>query len=176
MVARLCIALWCLPLAFLGSRGGSQHVGGQDAPAATGGVAGSGGLTATARAGLWTIRNPTPPWGLKKLSGSVWHHPVRYWRLTASHSGGLLHPPYCCAAHHRQRRETGRADDPLANYRAVRSRLPAPEETEAGPVPADQGVWLDDNQHVRPARPEPEEDDPEAAIARAQTPAARCAS
>jgi hypothetical protein len=42
-------------------------------------------------------------------------------------------------------------------------------------VPAEHGVWLDDDQHVRPARPDMGKDQPERAIARAQAGAARCA-
>jgi hypothetical protein len=40
-------------------------------------------------------------------------------------------------------------------------------------VPADHGVWLDDDQHVRPARPEPGEHEPEGAVTLAQARAAR---
>ena len=37
----------------------------------------------------------------------------------------------------------------------------SPEEAEAGPMPADHGVGLDDDEDVRPARPEPGKDEPE---------------
>jgi hypothetical protein len=39
-------------------------------------------------------------------------------------------------------------------------------------VPADHGVWLDDDKHVRPARPEPGENEPEGAVTLAQARAA----
>src|ERR1022692_163219 len=57
--------------------------------------------------------------------------------------------------------------------RAAGARLPSPEQAEAGAVPADHGVSLDDNQHVRPARPEAGEDHPERAVAVAQARAAQ---
>ena len=48
-----------------------------------------------------------------------------------------------------------------------------PEQAEAGPVPADHGVWLDNDKHVRPARPEPGENEPEGAVTFAQARAGR---
>jgi len=35
-------------------------------------------------------------------------------------------------------------------------------------MPADHGVWLDDDQHVRPAGPEPGQDEPESTVDRVQ--------
>src|SRR5450631_420650 len=71
------------------------------------------------------------------------------------------------------------ADEPFgllgdsAIGRGAGARPPSPEQAEAGAVPADHGVRLDDNQHVRPARPETGEDHPERAVAVAQARAAR---
>jgi hypothetical protein len=50
-----------------------------------------------------------------------------------------------------------------------------PEQAEAGPVPPDHGVWLDNDKHVRPARPEPGKHEPEGAVTLAQARAAGCA-
>ena len=58
---------------------------------------------------------------------------------------------------------------------ATSARLPPPEQTEAGPVPPDHGVWLDNDKHVRPARPEPGKHEPEGAVTLAQARAAGCA-
>ena len=56
---------------------------------------------------------------------------------------------------------------------AARARLPSPEQTESGPVPADHGVRFDDDKHVSPARPEPGEYEPEGAVTLAQARTAR---
>jgi len=40
-------------------------------------------------------------------------------------------------------------------------------------VPADHGVWLDNDKHVRPARPEPGKHEPEGAVTFAQARAGR---
>jgi hypothetical protein len=61
----------------------------------------------------------------------------------------------------------------VASRRAARAGLPAPEKTETGAVPADHGIWLDDHQDVRPARPEPGEHEPEGAVGLAEAWAAR---
>jgi len=58
---------------------------------------------------------------------------------------------------------------------ATRARLPLPEQAEPGPVPADHGVWLDNDKHVRPARPEARQNEPEGTVALAQARAAGCA-
>ena len=44
------------------------------------------------------------------------------------------------------------------------TRLPAPEKAESSAVPADDGVWLDDDQHIRPARPQAGESEPEGPV------------
>ena len=61
----------------------------------------------------------------------------------------------------------------VAPRRAARAGLPSPDETETGTVPADHGVWPDDDQHLRRARPESGEDEPEDAVDSAQERAAR---
>src|SRR5450631_177954 len=72
------------------------------------------------------------------------------------------------------------ADEPsgfrgdAATGRAAGTRFPSPEQAETGAVPADHGVWLDHDQRVRPAGPDAGEDQPERAVALAQTGAARC--
>ena len=53
--------------------------------------------------------------------------------------------------------------DLVLRWRAP-TRLPTPKQAEASPVPADDGVWFDDDQRVRPARPEMGEYDPEGAV------------
>ena len=43
--------------------------------------------------------------------------------------------------------------------------LPGPIEPEAGPLPADDGLGLDDGEDVGPAAPQSVEEDPEEAVA-----------
>src|SRR5450432_2544530 len=59
--------------------------------------------------------------------------------------------------------------------RAAGVRLPSPEKAKTGAVPADHGVWLDDDQDIGPARPEAGKDQPERAVAVPKAGAARCA-
>ena len=59
--------------------------------------------------------------------------------------------------------------------RAAGVRLPSPEKAKTGAVPADHGVWLDDDQDIGPARPEAGKDQPEGAVAVPKAGAARCA-
>jgi hypothetical protein len=51
---------------------------------------------------------------------------------------------------------------------SVPTALPGPDEPEAGPLPADDGVGLDDGEGLRPAVPQVGEEDPEQAVGRAQ--------
>ena len=48
--------------------------------------------------------------------------------------------------------------------RCAGARLPAPEQAEAGAMPADHGVGLDDDEGVGPAGPDLREDNPEGAV------------
>ena len=48
-----------------------------------------------------------------------------------------------------------------------RAGLPAPEQAEARAMPADHGVWLDDDKHVRPARPQARQNEPEGPVCHA---------
>jgi hypothetical protein len=46
--------------------------------------------------------------------------------------------------------------------------LPGPEQPEAGPLPPDDGLWLDDGDDLRPAVPQTGEQDPEDPVGGAQ--------
>ena len=66
-------------------------------------------------------------------------------------------------------------DGPIFAFTMARNSHPTPEMAEASAVPANDGVWHDDDMHVCPARPEAKENEPQSAVGHAHAWATRCA-
>src|ERR1019366_5482674 len=74
--------------------------------------------------------------------------------------------PRCVGFGHLADEGLGLLGDLVLRRRAW-TRLPTPEKAEASAVPADDGVWLDDDQDIRPARPQARQNEPKGAVGHA---------